>query len=319
MRRLQGVAAFEGRLDTVLADAFPDLSRARAAALVKEGRVAVGDRTTLKPASRTAAGVLLTVELPDPAPASSLPQALPLTIVYQDEALVVVDKGAGMVVHPSAGHPDGTLVNALLHHVRDLSGIGGVERPGIVHRLDRGTSGLLVVAKTDAAHASLSAQFAAKTTGRRYLALCLGSPAEEAGTVRSFLGRHPRDRLRWASTDGSWGREAITHWRVVARAGTVSLLECRLETGRTHQVRVHLTEAGWPLVGDPVYKRRGRRAPASLRDFLAAHPERPLLHAWRLAFDHPDTGARMAFAADPPEDFLEALACVGLSWPLPER
>ncbi|MBW1881301.1 MAG: RluA family pseudouridine synthase, partial [Deltaproteobacteria bacterium] len=289
MRRLREVAAFDGRLDTVLAATFADLSRARAASLVKGGCVAVGERTTTRPATRVAAGEVLTVELPDPVPATSTPQALPLDIVYQDGALVVVDKRAGMVVHPSAGHPDGTLVNALLHHVKDLSGIGGVERPGIVHRLDRGTSGLLVVAKTDAAHASLAAQFAAKTTGRRYLALCLGNPAEDAGTLRSFLGRHPRDRLRWASTDGTWGKAAITHWQVLARAGTVCLLACRLETGRTHQVRVHLTEAGWPLLGDPVYKRRGRRAPATLREFLAAHPERPLLHAWRLAFDHPDT------------------------------
>jgi 23S rRNA pseudouridine1911/1915/1917 synthase len=317
MTRLKGAAVEAGRIDAVVAATFPDLSRSRAAALVRDGAVRVDGEVVRKVSGRVASGAALVVEVPDPAPAEAIAQALPIAVLYEDADLLVVDKDAGMVVHPAPGHPDGTLVNALLHHVDDLSGIGGVQRPGIVHRLDRGTSGLLVVAKTDAAHASLSAQFAEHSAGRRYLALCLGAPAQASGTIRSFLARHPKDRLRWASTDGTWGKQAVTHWEVLARAGTVTLFGCRLETGRTHQVRVHLCEAGWPLAGDPVYKRRGRRAPAALRDWLAAHPDRPLLHAWRLSFRHPRTGEALTFEAPPPPDFQEALQAVGIAWPLP--
>jgi 23S rRNA pseudouridine1911/1915/1917 synthase len=221
----------------------------------------------------------------------------------------VIDKPPGLVVHPAAGHADGTLVNALLFHLDGLSGIGGVERPGIVHRLDRGTSGLMVVAKNDAAHQHLAAQFAEHSAGRRYLALCMGVPTDASGTVRSFLGRHPTDRLRFASTTEDRGKIAITHWRRVAVAGTISLIECRLETGRTHQVRVHLTEQGWPLVGDPTYQRRSAKLPATLR---FVDPERPLLHAWRLDLTHPRTGAAMAFERPPPADFVAALEAVGI-------
>ena len=317
MTRLKAPAAEAGRVDAVVAATFPELSRSRAAALVREGAVWVDGEPVGKPSVKVEAGVTLVVEVPEPAPAEAVPQALPIAVVYEDAAIVVVNKDPGMVVHPAPGHPDGTLVNALLHHIDDLSGIGGVQRPGIVHRLDRGTSGLLVVAKTDAAHVALSAQFAAHTAGRRYLALCLGTPKEAGDTIRSFLARHPKDRLRWASTDGSYGKEAITHWEVLARAGTVTLIGCRLQTGRTHQVRVHLCEAGWPLVGDPVYERRGRRAPASLRDWLAVHPDRPLLHAWRLTLTHPGTGEVRTFEAAPPPDYQEALRAVGIGWPLP--
>ncbi len=316
MKRRTATVTAAGRADAVIAAAFPELSRSRAAALLKAGAVRVDDAAVTKASARVEAGAVLVVDVPAPTPAEALPQALPLAVVYEDGDVIVVDKAPGVVVHPSPGHADGTLVNALLHHVDDLSGIGGVQRPGIVHRLDRGTSGLLVVAKTDAAHAALSAQFAEHTAGRRYLALCLGAPLAATGTIRSRLARHPTDRLRWASTEGDRGKDAITHWAVRARAGTVTLMACRLETGRTHQVRVHLTESGWPLVGDPVYKRRGRRVPASLRDWLAEHPDRPLLHAWQLEFTHPRTGERVTLEAPPPPDFLEALAAVGIDWPL---
>jgi len=217
-----------------------------------------------------------------------------------------------MVVHPGPGHPDGTLVNALLHHLDGLSGIGGVQRPGIVHRLDRGTSGLMVVAKNDDAHQGLAAQFAEKTAGRTYLALVLGSPAAEEGTVRSWLGRHRTDRLRWCSQPEGVGKHAVTHWAVEARVGTVSLVRCWLETGRTHQVRVHLTEQGWPLAGDGTYKRRGRRPPARLAPFLDDTGQRPMLHAWELRLTHPRSGAPLAFRAAPPGDFGQALEALGI-------
>jgi 23S rRNA pseudouridine1911/1915/1917 synthase len=302
-----------GRLDAVLAAALPELSRSRIADLIRQGHVTVDGDLPRRAAHKVRPGTLVRVDLPPPRPAEAVPQDLPLKVVYEDPDLIVVDKAAGMVVHPSLGHPDGTLVNALLHHVGDLSGIGGVERPGIVHRLDRGTSGLLVVAKHDHAHQALAAQFAAHTAGRTYLALCLGTPPDERGTCRSQLARHPTDRLRWASAAGK-GKHAVTHWAVRGRAGSLALIECRLETGRTHQVRVHLTELGLPLVHDPVYKRRGFRLPAAVRALdLAA--DRPLLHAWRLRLVHPTSGEPCCFEAKPPGDFMECLAAVGIRLP----
>ncbi len=255
------------------------------------------------------------VRLPPPAPSAAEPEELPLRIVYQDVHLIVIDKAVGMVVHPSAGHPRGTLVNALLHHVRDLSGIGGVHRPGIVHRLDRGTSGLLVVAKRDVAHQHLAAQFAAHTAGRVYLALCHGAPVADSGTIESWLARHPTARLRWASTEPERGKRAVTHWEVVARRGTVTLMRCRLETGRTHQIRVHLTEQGWPLLGDGLYKRRNTRLPATLRGVVDDSGERPLLHAAFLRFTHPDTEELMELRAPPPTDFQRALDALAIRLP----
>ena len=302
-----------GRLDAVLAARVPDLSRSRVAALVKEGRVRVDGVAVTRASAKVRPGAVAEIDVPPPRPAEAVAQALPIRIVHEDEDVVVVDKAAGMVVHPGPGHPDGTLVNALLHHVRDLSGIGGVERPGIVHRLDKGTSGLLVVAKHDRAHQALAAQFADHSAGRTYLALCVGQPPAARGVKESQLARHPTDRLRWASTD-SGGKRAVTHWCVRERAGTVVLVECRLETGRTHQVRVHLTELGLPLVGDPTYKRRNQRLPATLRRAGLAE-DRPMLHAWQLRFAHPSGGRPMVFEARPPADLSGALAAVGLTWP----
>ncbi len=303
-----------GRLDATLTELLPELSRSRVAALVREGRVSVDGALVQRPAAKVRPGSVVSVTLPPPRPSGVAAQELPLQIVHEDDDIVVVDKAPGMVVHPGAGHPDGTLVNALLHHVRDLSGIGGVERPGIVHRLDKGTSGLMVVAKNDRAHRHLAAQFAAHTAGRTYLALCLGSAHADAGVRESMLARHPVKRLCWASTDSTTGKRAVTHWAVRSRRGAVALVECRLETGRTHQVRVHLTELGLPLIGDPLYRRRHMRLPASLRA-LALSEERPLLHAWRLRLVHPGTGHPLNFESEPPADLSIALAAVGLVTP----
>jgi 23S rRNA pseudouridine1911/1915/1917 synthase len=305
----EGRAAEAVRLDIAIARIAPDLSRSRAAALIKQGAVSVDGVTLHRPSAVVPAGAALVVDVPEPAPAAAQPQDLPIRIVFEDADLLVIDKDAGMVVHPAPGHPDGTLVNALLHHVDDLSGVGGVERPGIVHRLDRGTSGLLVVAKNDLAHRNLQAQFASHTAGRRYLALVAGVPAEDSGTIRSLLGRHATDRMRFAS--GARGREAITHWTVRARAGSVALIECKLETGRTHQVRIHLSEQRWPIIGDPLYG-GSPKLPVALRAII--DPKRPLLHAWQLAFVHPD-GRPLRFVAPLPDDFLAALAAVELEAP----
>lgn len=299
------------RLDVRVA-AEADLSRSRAAALVKEGRVTVDGETLRRPAAKVRSHQVVVVEVPPPVPMEAQPQDLPLDVVYEDADLAVVNKAAGMVVHPGAGHPDGTLVNALLFHLDGLSGIGGVQRPGIVHRLDRGTSGLMVVAKHDEAHQHLAAQFADKTAGRVYLALCLGAPTLGRGTVRSWLGRHPTDRVRWSSRPEGTGKHAVTHWAVEARAGTVTLIRCWLETGRTHQVRVHLSEQGWPLAGDGTYKRRDRRPPARLVAHVDPTGQRPMLHAWELRLVHPRTGEPCAFRAPPPADYLAALEALDI-------
>lgn len=309
MSELRLDAPTAGRLDAVLAEAVPDLSRSRVAALVKDGAVRVAGVVVTRPSHKVAEGDSLVLVVPEPAPDRAIPQDLPVVIVYEDDDLVVVDKAPGMVVHPSPGHADGTLVNALLHHVDGLSGVGGVQRPGIVHRLDRGTSGLMVVAKHDRSHGHLAAQFADHSAGRVYLALCLGAPDGEGGTLRSDLARHPTDRLRWASTERG-GKPAITHWRRLARGRGLSLVACRLETGRTHQVRVHLTEQGWPLAGDPTYRRRSRTTPAWLAPLLPE--DRPMLHAWRLGLTHPSDGRRLVLEAAPPPDFAAVAEAAGI-------
>jgi 23S rRNA pseudouridine1911/1915/1917 synthase len=316
MTVLRAPAATSGRADAVVAATFPELSRSRAAALVKEGAVRVDGVPPRRVSDPIAAGASVEVEVPDARPAGVPAQDLELSIVYQDDDVVVIDKAAGMVVHPSAGHEDGTLVNALLHHVDGLSGVGGVERPGIVHRLDRGTSGLLVVAKHDHAHRSLSAQFADHSAGRTYLALVLGVPRERAGTVRSEIGRHPTDRVRMASV-ASGGRLAVTHWETRSEGHGCALVQCVLETGRTHQIRVHLCERGHPLVGDPLYRRKHPPCPPRLLAWHDAAHERPQLHAWRLRFAHPRDGRPCAFEAPPPADFIAAVTAAGLADALP--
>ena len=300
------------RLDRALVAAFPDLSRSRVQALLAEGRIRV-DGEIPKASDRPRSGAEVTLTLPDAVAADPEPQDLPLPILHQDDDLLVVLKPAGMVVHPSAGHRDGTMVNALLHHATGLSGIGGVARPGIVHRLDVGTSGVMVVAKHDVAHRALTEQFAIHSVERRYFAAIHKVPHVDRGVFRSLLARDPEDRLRIASVEEG-GRRAVTHWEIRARGDRVALVECRLETGRTHQVRVHLSEAGHPIIGDRTYNRRDCIPTAPLRDRVEAL-DHPLLHAWLLAFDHPRTGERVRFVAPPPDDFVAFCAAAALPIP----
>lgn len=310
-RRTWEVPRGAGRLDRALADAFPDLSRARIQALVEEGRVTL-DGEVVKASIKPYAGSIVVLDIPAPRFTDLVAEDIPLHILHVDEDVVVLAKPAGMVVHPSPGHAGGTLVNALLHHVPSLSGIGGEHRPGIVHRLDAGTSGVMIVARNDIAHRHLAEQFRAHTVDRRYLAVVHRVPRFDQGTVRSELGRDPKDRLKIASVEG--GRSAVTHWKVLARGDRVALVEARLETGRTHQVRVHLSESGHPIVGDVLYARRECVSPASIRP-LVDRLDHPLLHAWHLGFEHPRTGAWMAFAEPPPADLLEVCAAAGLVLP----
>ncbi|MFK7927042.1 MAG: RluA family pseudouridine synthase [Myxococcota bacterium] len=303
-----------GRLDAVVAGHLTTLSRSRAVGLIKSGDVQVDGTVVRKPSTAVMLGAIVRVQVPEPRPLGTPAQDLPLDIVYQDTDLVIVNKAAGMVVHPGPGHREGTLVNALLHHVQDLAGIGGVERPGIVHRLDRGTSGLMVVAKSDAAHKALSAQFAAHTAGRTYVAIVYGVPTATAGTSRSRLARHVRDRFRYASTEEEGaGKEAITHWRRLGAADGVAVVQCTLETGRTHQVRVHLTESGHPLLGDEVYRAGRTRLASDAREQVRALAVRPMLHARALSLDHPTTGERMTWTVEPPPDFALLAEALGLS------
>ena len=293
------------RLDKLLVRWLPDLSRARLQELIARGLVTV-DGLPCRRATKPKLGQLVEIEIPPPAPATPQAEDIPLRIVYQDADIAVVDKPAGMVVHPAPGHASGTLVNALLHALDDLSGIGGELRPGIVHRLDKGTSGLMVVAKHDLAHRHLQAQFADHSAGRTYEALVLGGPDLDAGTIRSQLGRHPRDRMRFASV--AEGKRAVTHWTVERRLERCTLMVCKLETGRTHQIRVHLTEQGWPLLGDPLYG-RGRTPPPAVRQALG-EVDHQLLHARRLELEHPTTGERLVWEVPRPADFEAVLAAL---------
>ena len=290
-----------GRLDAVLVRLAPHHSRSRWAQLIRDGHVTVDGDAVRKPSAKIYAGQRLGVDEPPPVLDHAVPQDLPISLVYEDAELAVVNKAAGMVVHPGAGHPKGTLVNALLFHLEGLSGIGGTLRPGIVHRLDKGTSGLLVVAKTDRAHRHLSSQFADHTAGRVYTAICVGK-VDDGGTITSNLARHPRDRVKFASTEFQ-GKRAVTHFHIDERMGPAVRVICRLETGRTHQIRVHLSENGLPLVGDPLYGRA--RVPPFAKRWVVA--DRPMLHAGRLSFVHPVTLASMRFEAPLPADMVNLM------------
>ncbi len=290
------------RLDSAVALRQPDLSRSRIRRLIEAGWITVSG-VRVKVAYRLRSGDRVEGRVPAPEPLELRPEPIPLDVVYQDASLIVVDKPAGMVVHPAAGRSSGTLVHALLHHCDDLSGIGGMLRPGIVHRLDKGTSGLLVVAKSDAAHRALSAQFKCHSVDREYLALVRGAPKREHGSVDAAIGRHPGDRKRF-STRARSGRRAVTHWSVEARFAELTLLRVRLETGRTHQIRVHLTSIGLPVVGDPVYG--GGRVISR-----ALGLERQALHAAVLGFDPPEAGARLRFESPLPADLRCVIAGLG--------
>lgn len=292
------------RLDAYLASAF-SLSRSAAERLLAEGNVSVQGGTAAKN-YRLRGGEQITLTLPDPAPAEAQPEQIPLDIVYEDADIVVVNKRAGMVVHPAAGNESGTLVNALLYHCKgSLSGIGGVERPGIVHRIDKDTSGLLVVAKNDHAHLGLAEQLKTHTVSRVYYAIANGNLREDRGTVHASIARHPTDRKRMAITKRAGeGRDAVTHYEVLERFGSFCFVQCRLETGRTHQIRVHLASLGHPLLGDPVYGGDGTRFEANHRRYIHGQ----CLHAGELSLIHPTTGEEMHFKAPLPSDFDALLA-----------
>ena len=287
------------RLD-VLTAALADVTRSRAGTLIRDGLVLVGGVPQTKAGFKPRCGDELRVELPEAAPARVEAQDIPLEILYQDADLAVVYKPSGMVVHPAAGNPDGTMVNALLQHLDQLSGIGGEIRPGIVHRIDKDTSGLLVAAKNDFAHLALSAQLADHTMARTYEAVVCGSLREDAGTVDAPIGRHPTDRKRMAVTQKN-ARRAVTHWSVIARYNGYTHIRCELETGRTHQIRVHMAHIGHPLLGDLAYGHK--------------RPEKGLsgqcLHARALRFIHPRTGKLVTFTCPLPDYFQDVLARLG--------
>lgn len=289
------------RLDRALAAALPTLSRERLKALISSGQVSHADGALARdPAMKVSPGARFAVVVPDPTPAHNEAQDIPLTIVFEDEHLIVIDKPAGLVVHPAAGNFDGTLVNALLHHCKgSLSGIGGVERPGIVHRIDKDTSGLMVAAKTDPAHVGLAAQFAKHSIDRRYKAFVAGVPRPGEGKVDAPLARSSADRKKIAIVADGRGKRAVTHYSTLERFGDAAMVECRLETGRTHQVRVHMASLGHPLLGDPVYGRPRREH----RDMLnRLNFKRQALHAARLGFIHPVTSETLFFDSEIPPD-----------------
>jgi 23S rRNA pseudouridine1911/1915/1917 synthase len=314
------------RLDRFLADAQPDLSRSRLRQLIDAGAVTRGGETIRDPNHRVKPGDAYLIEVPQPIPAVPLGQDIPLVVVYEDKDLIVIDKPAGLVVHPAAGNPDGTLVNALIAHCGDsLSGVGGVARPGIVHRLDKDTSGLLVAAKNERAMTSLGKQFANHTIERAYHAVVWGSPRLGDGVIDTQIGRNPYDRKRMGVLRGG-GKEAVTRYRVVERFGDqdrpfASLVECRLQTGRTHQIRVHLTHIGHPLIGDASYGRT-RQAPRAKNPAEAAAYDaatnfsRQALHAYLLGFQHPSLHKTLRFESKWPADLSGLIAALrGLKIP----
>ncbi|MRI89795.1 RluA family pseudouridine synthase [Aggregicoccus sp. 17bor-14] len=291
------------RVDQYLARALPELTRSRLAALIEAGHVQVDGRQ-VKPAARLRGGELLRVSVPAPVAAKPAAEELPLTLLHEDRDLVVVDKAAGMVVHPGAGHASGTLVNALLHRVKDLAGVGGELRPGIVHRLDKDTSGCLVVAKHEQALVALQKAFKTREVQKTYLALVHGEPPAE-GRIETLYGRHPIHRQRFSGRVKA-GKPALTGFRVRERFPGAALLEVELHTGRTHQIRVHLSEAGHPLLGDALYGGT-KRSKGPVGEVQAALG-RQALHAWRLAFAHPRTRKALHFEAPLPADLEAALA-----------
>jgi len=298
------------RLDRALAAAVPTLSRERLKTLIRTGAVEVSGKPIRDPATKVRGEEAFRVAVPEPEPSHNAPQDIPLTIVFEDEHLLVVDKPAGLVVHPAAGNLDGTLVNALLHHCGgSLSGIGGVARPGIVHRIDKDTSGLLLVAKTDVAHEGLARQFAAHSIDRRYLAILSGVPKAKEGKIDAPLARSATNRKKIAIVEGPRGKRAVTRWKRLDVLRDSALVECRLETGRTHQVRVHMASIGHPLLGDPVYGRSGKTHGKLLKDL---NFDRQALHAAELGFIHPVTKHRLSFASPMPPDMQQLFNALGV-------
>ncbi len=312
LRILAGKEAEGERVDRFLAARIGTISRARVKALIETGQVHRDGAPLGQPAEPVRAGMAYVVHLPPPRPARPLPQPIPFPILYEDADLIVLDKPAGLVVHPAPGNPDGTLVNALIAHCGSEFRIGGEHRPGIVHRLDKDTSGVMVVAKTEAAMLALTAAFAARDLDRAYTVLAWGVPVPAEGEIEGAIGRDPRERKRMAVRRYGGGKPALTRYRTCrAWHAAVSLLECRLATGRTHQIRVHLASRGHPIVGDPVYLRRlpaaARLVPEPPRSALLDFP-RQALHAARLGFAHPCSGARLQFETPPPADMAGLIA-----------
>ncbi len=293
----------------MIAAAVSELSRAQVQRLIEDGRVSVNGAVAAK-SLRVRERDVIDVRVPAPEPLELVPEPIPLDVLFEDADLIVINKPPGLVVHPAAGHASGTLVNALLHHCKDLSGIGGVLRPGIVHRLDKDTSGVMVATKSERAHAALTEAFAAKSRGeqggleRTYLAITSPAPPTASGTLRTLYGRHPVHRKKFSSKVQA-GKHAVTHWQIVEPLRDAALVRFRLETGRTHQIRVHAADHGWPLVGDHTY---GHKARTELLADVAKKLGRQALHAATLAFDHPATGARLSFEAPLPEDMAAALS-----------
>ena len=322
LRRVELVVADEkagARLDAFVAGALPDLGRNRAKRLILDGRVTIGGRTIVEAKRPVKPGETVAVELPPPEKAEPEGEAIALTVIHEDDDLIVIDKPAGLVVHPAGGHYTGTLVNALIAHCgASLSGIGGVARPGIVHRLDKDTTGLMVVAKNDRAHRGLAAQFAdhgrSGPLERGYMAIVWGVPDRPAGTIAAALGRSTSNREKIEVKRNGGGREAITHYRVAERYGAkrappvAALVECELETGRTHQIRVHLASIGHPMIGDRAYASgfatKVTLLPEPARSIAGAFP-RQALHAWLLGFEHQLTGEEMRFESELPADMAE--------------
>jgi 23S rRNA pseudouridine1911/1915/1917 synthase len=295
-----------GRLDTYLRGKFPAVSRGAIQRLIEEGHIRVNGRH-IKPTHTPRAGEQVEVEWPEARPAEALPEEIPLEILFEDEALLVLNKPPGLVVHPSAGHEEHTLVNALMHHCRgELSGIGGVARPGIVHRLDKETSGCLVVAKNDETHLALSSQFASRKVDKTYHVIACGEMPRDRGEIRAAIARHPSHRKRMA-VDEDLGRQARTSYRVLERLRGSTFAEALLHTGRTHQIRVHFQHLGFPVVGDLTYGNRQNLRLGELTGYSAA---RQMLHAFQLSFIHPRSGKRVSFEAKEPEDFRDALSAL---------
>lgn len=289
------------RLDKVVQERLPDFSRSRIEGLIKAGYVKVNGIAAIKAGQKVVESDVIAIELPPPVPPIPQPEDIPLNVLFEDSDILILNKAPGMVVHPAPGHASGTLVNALLHHCPDLAGIGGVVRPGIVHRLDRDTSGLMVVAKTQPAMDGLAKAFAThKTVEKTYLALCHGRPRLESGRIENMIGRHPVDRKRMAIVEKD-GKLAITNYRVERVIGPISLIECRIETGRTHQIRVHMASLGCPVIGDSAYGK------SALDKRLSPVPARQMLHAWRLVLWHPVTGEKLSFEAPVPADMAAYL------------
>lgn len=323
-KSLEAPAAAPDRLDKALALAFPEVSRARFQALIAEGAVRVEGVPVTEPRHKVKPGNMLSVVLPEPSAAAPQPESIALSIVHEDKDLIVIDKPAALVVHPGAGNETGTLVNALIAHCGEsLSGIGGVRRPGIVHRLDKDTSGLLVVAKNDRAHHGLSEQFAAHGRDgrlqRSYLAIVWGLPERRIGTISAAIGRSTANRQKMAVSRSTTAREAVTHYEVLEQLGKpplASLVRCELETGRTHQIRVHMAHIGHPLLGDSVYGAGFRSSAVKLSEAAKAALKslnRQALHATTLGFEHPVTGKSMHFDSPAPEDFGNLLAALRLN------